>query len=167
MPMVIRDETDADHQLIREINEAAFGGSEEADLIEALRAEDAVLLSVVAQFGRRIIGHILFSRMWIETPTRTIDAVALAPVAVTPEFQRQGIGGKLIEHGLGVLRRRQERIVIVVGHPAYYPRFGFSAQQARTLENPFPPDVFMSLELVPGALNGVYGRVRYAKAFGL
>jgi putative acetyltransferase len=165
--VIIRAETAADHSMIRQVNEAAFGGAEEADLIEALRTEGVVLVSVVAESDRGVVGHILFSRMSIETPTGMVAAVALAPVAVLPPYQRQGIGGKLIRYGLDAMHGLGERIVIVVGHPGYYPRFGFSTERARFLENPFPPDVFMALELTPGALDGIHGRVRYPRAFGL
>ncbi len=165
--VIIRAETATDHSMIREVNEAAFGRVDEADLIEALRRERVVLLSVVAEFDRRIVGHVLFCRMSIETPTGAVAAVALAPMAVLPRYQRRGIGGRLIRYGLDRLRGLGERAVIVVGHPGYYPRFGFSTEQARSLENPFPPDTFMALELSPGALARIRGRVRYPHAFGL
>ncbi len=164
---MIRAETATDHSSIRHVNEAAFGGAEEADLVEALRTEGVVLLSLVAEVDDRIVGHILFSRMSIETPAGAVAVVALAPVAVLPQYQRQGIGGNLIRHGLDALRGMGERIVIVVGHPAYYPRFGFSTGLARSLEHPFPLDVFMALDLTPGALDGIHGQVRYPVAFGL
>ena len=153
--------------MIRQVNEAAFGCADEADLIEALRIERAVLLSAVAESDGQIVGHILFSRMSIDTPTGAIAAAALAPMAVVPHDQRRGIGGRLIRYGLDAMRGLGERIVIVVGHPAYYPRFGFSTEQARSLEHPFPPDVFMALELSPGALDRIRGRVRYPPPFGL
>jgi putative acetyltransferase len=105
--------------------------------------------------------------MWIETAHGSVSAVALAPLAVLPEFQRQGIGGLLVERGLGVLRERGEGIAIVLGHPHYYGRFGFSCEGARELESPFPPDAFMAMELRAGALDGVRGAVRYAASFGL
>jgi len=165
--LIIRVETVRDYSMIRLVNEAAFGGADEAALVESLRTERAVLLSVVAELDRKIVGHILFSRISIETPTGVIAAVALAPMAVLPRYQRRGIGGRMIQYGLDTLRSLGERIVIVVGHPEYYPRFGFSAAQAGSLESPFPPDTFMTLELSPGALDRVRGRVRYPHAFGL
>jgi putative acetyltransferase len=165
--VIIRAEAVPDHSMIRQVNEAAFGCADEADLVEALRTEGVVMLSVVAELDRRIVGHILFSRMSIETPTEMVAAVALAPMAVLPRYQRQGIGGRLIRYGLDALRGLGERIVIVVGHPSYYPRFGFSAERARSLEGPFPPDAFMALELSPGALDRIRGRVRYPRSFGL
>ncbi len=149
------------------MNEAAFARSDEADLIDGLRAEGAVLLSFVAELDGQIAGHILFSRMTVETPQGPLAAVALAPMAVLPDHQRRGIGSRLIRRGLDELRGRGERIVIVLGHQRYYPRFGFSPEKARYLASPFPPDAFMALELVDGALGGVHGTVRYPSAFGL
>jgi putative acetyltransferase len=152
---------------VHSANAAAFGRSDEADLVDGLRTERAVLLSLVAELDNRIVAHILFSRMWIETVRQSIAAVALAPIAVLPTYQRQGIGGRLIRQGLDLLRREGEHIVIVVGHPEYYPRFGFSTQKAHSLESPFPPEAFMAIELSLGALDRVHGKVRYPAAFGL
>ncbi len=163
----VRQEQSGDASAVRAVNEAAFGRPDEADLIEGLRAESVVLLSLVAEHGERLVGHILFSRMWIDTPGGAIDAVSLAPMAVLPEFRRCGVGGRLIRAGLDLLRERGERIVIVLGHPGYYPRFGFTTELARSLESPFPAEAFMALELKPGALDAVQGTVRYASAFGL
>ena len=152
---------------IRAINQAAFGGSDEADLVDKLREGHHALISLGAEIEANIAGHIMFSRMWINTPAGLASAVALAPVAVLPEHQRKGIGSLLIRRGLELLRDRSERIVIVVGHPDYYPRFGFSADKAKALESPFPPEVFMAMELTAGALDGIRGRVVYPPAFGI
>jgi putative acetyltransferase len=152
---------------IRAVNAAAFGGFDEADLVDKLRTDAHALISLVAVLERSIVGHIMFSRMWIRTLSGLISAVALAPVAVLPEHQRKGIGGLLIQHGLELLRGRGERIVVVVGHPGYYPRFGFSPDKAKLLESPFPPDAFMAMELSPGALDGIRGPVMYPPAFGV
>jgi putative acetyltransferase len=165
--VIVRPEVPSDCTHIREVNIAAFGGTEEAEIVEVLRSEHAVLLSLVAVMDGVIVGHILFSRMSIETPRGSIAAVALAPLAVLPAQQRRGIGGRLITQGLGTLRTMGEGIVLVVGHAEYYPRFGFSTTLAQALESPFPVDVFMALELSPGALDGVHGRVKYPAAFGL
>src|SRR5688500_12949132 len=146
---------------IREVNEAAFGGSDEADLVDNIRVGEHQLLSLVAEVERRVVGHLLFSRMWVESLSDTTEAVALAPVAVLPDHQRKGIGSSLIQEGLQLLRRKGERIVIVVGHSDYYPRFGFSSQLVEHIESPFPRDVFMAMELEPGALAGVKGTVKY------
>lgn len=165
--IVVRGENAEDYRAIRVVNEAAFGQVDEADLVDALRNEGVVLASFVAQLEDQIVGHILFSRMGIETGAGVVSAVALAPMAVLPEYQRQGIGGKLIRHGLAWMREQGEQIVLVVGHPDYYPRFGFSTNKARSLVSPFPGDAFMALELNSGALDGVSGEVRYPAAFGL
>jgi putative acetyltransferase len=165
--VIIRPEATADYDAIRQVNEAAFNGSEEAALVEALRRERVVLLSLVTELDGRIVGHVLFSRMSIETAAGAVAAAALAPMAVLPEYQRRGIGGRLIRSGLDGLRANGERIVIVVGHPEYYPRFGFSSGLAGSLESPFPAEAFMAYEVIPGALDRVRGRVKYPKAFGL
>ena len=164
---LIRDEQPADLDPIRAVNQAAFGRAGEADLIDHLRSEGATLLSLVAEQNGQLVGHILFSRMTIETPLGSIAAVSLAPMAVLPERQGQQIGSELVRRGLAELRARGERIVIVLGHEHYYPRFGFSSEMARSLQSPFPPDAFMALELVEGALAGIRGVVRYPAAFGL
>jgi putative acetyltransferase len=154
------------------VNEAAFGSPDEADLIENLRAEGVVLLSLVAELEDRIVGHILFSRMMIDTAQAAVPAVSLAPMAVLPEHQGHQIGSQLVRDGLVELRKLGERIVIVLGHQHYYPRFGFSAEAARHLSSPFPPEAYMALELQEGALagialSGIKGAVRYPAAFGL
>lgn len=162
-PVAIRPEAAADQAAIHAVVEAAFAQPDEADLVDRLRPTGAVLLSLVAEIESAIAGHILFTRMHVgEFP-----AVALAPVAVAPARQRQGIGDALIRRGLDILRAAGERIVVVVGHAEYYPRFGFSTALAARIESPFPRDVFMALELVPGALDGVGGEVRYAAPFGV
>jgi putative acetyltransferase len=165
--VTVRGESPEDRAAIRLVNEAAFDRRYEADLVDVLRNQGVVLASFVAEAGKRVVGHILFSRMWVETSGKAVPAVALAPMAVLPEEQDRGIGGKLIRHGLDWLRGAGEEIVIVIGHPAYYPRFGFSADKARSLASPFPPEAFMALELRPGALDGVQGKVMYPDAFGL
>ena len=152
---------------IRAIIAAAFGRSDEADLVDKLRADEHALISLVALLDGGIVGHIMFSRMWINTPSGLVSAVALAPLAVLPEHQRKGIGGLLIRHGLDLLRGRGERIVIVVGDPDYYPRFGFSPDKAKLLESPFPAEAFMAMELSAGALDEMQGRVVYPQAFGI
>jgi len=152
---------------ISAINQAAFGGPEEAELVDKLRAEKQALISLVAEVDRAIVGHIMFSRMWINTSSGLISAVALAPMAVLPAHQRKGVGSLLVRRGLELLRGRGEAIVIVVGHPGYYPRFGFSTALAQSLESPFPREAFMALELCAGALDGIQGSVVYPQAFGI
>jgi putative acetyltransferase len=165
--VIVRGEFPEDRAAIRFVNEETFGRRDEADLVDGLRNQGVVLASFVAEVEKRVVGHILFSRMSIETTGEPVSAVALAPVAVLPEQQGQGIGGKLIRHGLDWLRAQGEQVVIVLGHPKYYPRFGFSTDKASSLASPFPPEAFMAIELSAGALDGVHGKVRYPDAFGL
>lgn len=157
-----------DREPVRAVVCAAFAQNEEADLVDALYAEGAVLASLVGLADGRCAGHILFSRMWIDQASgESIPVVSLAPLAVAPEFQNQGIGSVLTRAGIEACASLGERVMLVLGHRDYYPRFGFSAGLARALEHPFDADHFMALELVPGALDGVRGKVRYAKAFGI
>ncbi len=165
--MILREEIARDRDSIRRVHEAAFSGADEARLVDELREEGAFLCSMVAEIDGAVAGHILFTRMWIDCEGGAIPAVALAPMSVVPEYQRRGIGGQLIRAGLGRLRNLRERIVLVLGHEHYYPRFGFSAEKARNIASPFPPEAFMALELAPGAIDDVVGRVSYARAFGL
>ena len=163
----IRNEQSQDRGDVRKVNESAFERPDEADLIDRLREEGVVLVSLVAEVDSGIVGHILFSRMSIETERGDLPAVSLAPMAVAPRYQGRGVGIRLIRQGLAELRARGERIVIVLGHKHYYPRFGFSSEKARYLSSPFPPDAFMALELSEGALKDIRGAVRYPVAFGL
>jgi putative acetyltransferase len=166
--VTIREETPADAVPIAVLNRVAFGGPYEAEVVDALRAASLVIASLVAEEAGAILGHIMFSRLPVETEAGTaIPAVALGPMAVHPERQRQGIGTALINAGLDACRARGESLVIVLGHPTYYPRFGFSAAlAARTLRAPFSGEAFMALELKPGILDGVCGTVHYPRAWG-
>ena len=153
----------ADDSAIRRLNDDAFGGPSESRLIEDLRAA----VELVAVENGDIVGHILFSVLATTIDRQAVPALALAPMAVRPDRQRQGIGSVLVHAGLRLARERDWRAVIVLGHKEYYPRFGFSAALARPLEAPFSGDAFMALELEPGALRGEKGRVTYPPAFGV
>lgn len=165
--VVIREETPADHAAVRVVNRLAFGENDEANLVDALRAGGYTRLSLVAEQDGAVVGHLLFSRLPIETASGTVEALSLSPVAVLPGRQRQGIGSQLIRSGLAMCRERGHRIVVVLGHAEYYSRFGFSADLAERLRSPFPGPHFMALELVPGTLDGVEGEVRYPPPFGV
>ena len=166
MEILIRPEATADQDAIRHVNRLAFGQDEEARLVDALRDGGYVRVSLVAERAGRIVGHILFSDLPIITEAGTVPALALAPMAVLPELQRQGIGSALVQRGLEACRQQGHRVVVVLGHSHFYPRFGFSPKLAAHLESPFSgSDSFMALELVPGALDGIAGRVQYPPPF--
>lgn len=160
--MTVRTETPADVHAIHEVNRLAFGQDAEADLVDGLRAGGFVRLSLVAEVEGQSVGHILFSRLPIITEIGVVEALSLAPMAVLPTHQRRGIGTKLAEEGLRLCREAGHRIVLVLGHPGFYPRFGFSAALAEPLISPFGGgEAWMAVELVPGALAGVVGRVEW------
>ena len=161
----IREETADDHAGIREINHLAFGQDDEGRLVDALREGAFARVSLVAEVDGQIVGHILFSDLPIVTPEETLPALSLAPMAVIPSHQRRGIGSMLVREGLRACRDAGHQIVIVLGHPEFYPRFGFSAKLAERLKSPFSGPAFMVLELVPGALVGIEGEVRYPPPF--
>lgn len=166
--MNIRPEVTSDHEAIRHVNRLAFGRDDEARLVDALRDGGFFRLSLVAERGGQIVGHILFSDLPILAEANTLPALALAPMAVWPEFQNQGVGSALVRRGLDECRQQGHKIAIVLGHRHFYPRFGFSPKLAARLESPFAGnDAFMALELIPGALEGVVGRVQYPPPFGV
>jgi putative acetyltransferase len=161
---MIRDATPSDYPAIRALVRHAFGQTDEADLVEQLRADGDALLELVAANDIALQGHILYSPLKIERDGETIDAAALAPVSVLPAFQRSGLGKALIRAGNVRCAELGLAAIVVLGHPTYYPQFGFSATAAESLEAPFSGPPFMALALRPGALTG---RVRYAAAFGV
>ena len=160
----VRPEDDADFGAIRAVNREAFGTVAEADLVDALRANGDAALSLVAENDSGVVGHILFSHLPIRTSARDVAALALAPMSVLPRWQRRGVGSVLVRTGLDRCREAGFEAVVVLGHPTYYPRFGFSTRLAAPLEAPFSGPAFMALDLVPGALTGG-GVVRYPGAF--
>lgn len=165
--MTIRPEDSADHEAIRHVNRLAFGQDDEARLVDSLWNGSYVRVSLVAERAGQVVGNILFSDLSIITEDGTVPALALAPMAVLPEFQNQGIGSALVTRGLEACRQQGHRVVVVLGHAHFYPQFGFSTKLAAKLESPFSgSDSFMALELVPGALDGVVGRVQYPPPFG-
>jgi putative acetyltransferase len=167
--VIIRPEQPEDIEAIREVNVLAFGREQEARLIETIRetADFVPAVSLVALRDGTIVGHALFSRVAVELAAGTVTALSLGPIAVRPEHQRQGVGAALIRHGLAEGRRLRYPFVVVIGHPAYYPRFGFVPARSRGLEvkYPVPNDVFMVAELAPGALDRSRGLVHYPSAF--
>jgi putative acetyltransferase len=168
MTLSIRPECPADYEAIHWVNSHAFGQDDEAVLVDALRADGHARLSLVAEVDGAVVGHVLFSELPILTDRGIVPTLALAPVAVRPDKQKRGIGSALIRAGLAAARADGHRIVVVLGHAEYYPRFGFSAKLAEALSSPFSGrDSWMALELVPGALEGVVGTAQYAPPFGI
>jgi putative acetyltransferase len=170
MNVIIREETEADFSDVYELNKAAFGQDMEARLVELLRNGHAFIakLSLVATLGDKVVGHILFTKIKIRNDHGIeYDSLALAPMAVKPGLQRQGVGGQLINYGLAKARELGYKSVIVVGHEHYYPRFGFVPAEKWNIKPPFdvPSNVFMGIELVKDGLKGVAGTVEYAKEF--
>jgi putative acetyltransferase len=163
----VRFERPGDEAGIRETNELAFGAPLEARLVETLRGTPDYL-SLVATIDDCVVGHILFTPVTIEPPVDCRIA-GLAPMAVRPDHQRSGIGGQLIRAGLEQCRRNGYKAVVVLGHPEYYPRFGFAPAHSfgLTCEFPSPPEAFMAIELEAGALSGMNGLVRYLPQFAL
>ena len=165
----IRPEREEDYAAIGEINRVAFGRENEARLVQNLRRSPNFIpeLSLVAVKDGSVVGHILFSPIAIQLGDGNLPALALAPLAVRPEYQNQGIGSQLLRHGLKQCRDFGHKVIVVVGHPEYYPRFGFSSARAKGLDAlfPVPDEAFMALELVPGDLNGVSGMVIYPEEF--
>jgi putative acetyltransferase len=162
---IIRAEQLHDAAAVRAVNRAAFAGDAEADLVARLHADGDVLLSLIAVVGGDVVGHILFSRLPIATAGGVIPAAALAPLAVLPAHQRQGIGAALVRNGLIRCRERGVPAVVVLGEPAYYERFGFRANAARGLQTPWPGPHLMALELLPVGLGDGQGLARYPAAF--
>lgn len=165
--IMIREREPADDQAIRRLNDMVFGGPFEGRLIEELREAFIDAVELVAVEDGAIVGHILFSALTTIVDDDAVPTLSLAPMCVRPDRQRSGIGSALVETGLDLARDREWQAVVVLGHPEYYPRFGFSAELASTLDSPFDGDSFMALELVPGALDGDDGLVVYPAAFGL
>jgi len=165
--VVVRREEPRDIPAVRYVNERAFGRPAEANLVDALRGRQKVTLSLVAVQDDQVLGHILFSPITIEAGEKVFHAVGLAPMAVLPERQRQGIGSLLVRIGLAECRKAGYECVVVLGHPEYYPRFGFvpASKYGMTCEYDVPDEVFMAIELREGALLGRAGTAKYQPEF--
>lgn len=164
----VRPETFTDHEAVYHVNQQAFGRTDEADLVEQLRQDAHPHLSLVAEAGDTVIGHIFFSPVEIQSPECLVSMMGLGPMAVLPERQQEGIGAQLVQEGLETCRRQGVEAVVVLGHPNYYPRFGFRPAVEFGLRTVYdvPDEAFMAMEFSEGALQEVEGTVRYHPSFG-
>jgi putative acetyltransferase len=163
----VREEQPTDHATIAALHRAAFGGDYEATLVDALRRDGLVLAGLVAVEADKVVGHIMLSALRLAIDGLDVSCASLAPLAVAPGFQRRGHGSLLVKEGIRAVRARGCDAMIVLGHPDYYRRFGFSADLTRHLTAPFGGPDFMGLELSPGVLAGRRGSVTYPAAFGV
>ena len=165
--MIIRLEKPEDQIGIRHINTEAFDTDAEANLIDALRKSGIPLISLVAEQNGELVGHILFSPVTLEADNCSISIAGLAPMAVAPAFQKREIGSMLVEEGLEHCKKAGYAAVVVLGHPDYYPRFGFVPSVNYGIKSEFdvPAEVFMAKELRKGALADCNGIVKYHKVF--
>ena len=157
----IRPERADDAPQVRAVLDAAFGGSVESGVVDQLRADGDLILALVAEAAGGIAGYVAVPRLDLDLGVRTVPVVGLAPVGVAPGCQRQGIGTALIREGLARLRDRGERLVFVLGDPAYYGRFGFKVMDRFVSRYAGP--YFQTLALAPDAPTA--GKVSYPRAF--
>ncbi len=158
--MIIRAEENEDFQGISDLTELAFEQPDEARLVEKLRGNGDVVLSLIAIEGDTVVGHVLFSKL--KSPARSL---ALAPVSVLPDEQNKSIGSKLIIEGLKRLKKDDWSAVFLLGDPDYYQRFGFSVEEALRFETPYPKEYFMALALKEDALKNLNTEVTYSQPF--
>jgi len=166
--LTVRPETIEDIPWVRILNECAFGQAVEADIIDKLRQACPEALSFVAEDEGRVVGHILLTPAAIESDMKVVQGMALAPMAVLPGRQREGIGSRLVRHGLKVLQDRSCPFVIVLGHPEYYPRFGFEIASKHGITCQWegvPDEAFMILLFDEIAMEGIAGMARYRDEF--
>jgi len=164
---IIREESPNDRAAVREVNIRAFGQTVEADLVDALRENSAGLLSLVAVKDGQVVAHILFSPATIGADDNIVEGMGLAPMAVLPDYQQQGIGSELVRAGIARLASTACPFVIVLGHPHYYPRFGFEPASRRGIRSEWevPDEAFMILVLDDERMREISGVARYRPEF--
>lgn len=167
MQVTVREERPEDRTAIHHLNREAFGQDAEADLVDRLRASGKATLSLVAEQDGLVVGHILFSPVTIESAAGDVTIQGLAPMAVLPSHHKQGIGSLLVERAVAMLRASGHRGVVVLGHPEYYPRFGFVPASTFGIRSEYnaPDEAFMALELVPGGLKDCAGLTKFQPEF--
>jgi putative acetyltransferase len=159
----IRPEQPGDIPAIRDVNRCAFGRDEESKIVDALRANGAAVLSLVAAADGRVVGHIMYSPLLVGG----VQGAALGPMAVLPKHQHRGISSSLVEAGTRHLRHDGCPFIAVLGHATFYPRFGFrpASTYGITCEWDVPDDVFMVLVLDEAKMSGVIGMAHYRTEF--
>lgn len=165
--MLIRPEQPGDVDAIHRLNEEVFGQPGEAILVDALRENGALSYSIVAVENEAIVGHLALSPVTITDKNLSHDAIGLGPMAVKPDHQNQGIGSKLIRYWLDKFDVEKYNLVVVLGHPNFYSKFGFAPSKVFNIrwEQDVPDEVFMVKELKQGALSAINGIVKYHPAF--
>jgi putative acetyltransferase len=164
--IVIRPENADDADAVRAVHRAGFPTDAEARLVDRLRANGQARVSLVAEMDGGVVGHILFTPVSLAAPAGCSPGLGLAPLAVLPGRQRCGVGSVLVREGLTACRQTECAFVVVLGHPAYYPRFGFRRASEVGLANEYGADAaFMVLELQPGSLPAAGGLVQYGPEF--
>lgn len=158
--MIVRAARPGDAGAIRAVIDAAFDGNDEANLVTALRDSGDAAMEIVAETDKILIGHVMLSRL--ASPG---NCLALAPLAVAPDFQRRGVGEALMNHAIESARESGARAIFLLGAPAYYARFGFSVAAAAKFDTIYPKEHMMALELAPGALATLDGAIDYAVPF--
>jgi len=166
MPL-IREERPEDAEAVHALLVAAFGREAEARLVERLRASGKLICALVAEENGRVLGHMALSQIAVKNGGGEIPALALAPLAVIPAFQRLGIGSALVSAGLARCRELGHARVVVLGGPDFYARFGFAPAAEFGIRHPgaVPSESFMALALVPGGLDGCAGEMLYSTEF--
>ena len=166
MPL-IRAEQPSDFDTVNALLRTSFGREAEARLVHRLRASEKITSALIAEEKARILGHVVFSKIVVDGEGGELGALALAPLAVEPAFQRLGIGSALVSAGLERCRLNRHPRVLVLGDPVYYARFGFVPAAKFGLKCPFPApaEAFMAIELAPGAFAKTSGSVRYGHEF--
>jgi len=165
--MTIRPETQEDLALIHHVNQEAFARNHEADVVDRLREQGALIISLVAVQDSAVLGHIAFSPIDIASERSSFKGLALGPLAVLPSHQNKGTGSQLVRPGLEECRRLGHKVIVLVGHLDYYPRFGFVPARAKGLECEFqvPDEAWMVLEIGEDALAIRQGKVSFHPEF--
>ena len=165
--MKIREEKTTDIEQIWKVNSEAFEGNTEANLVNTLRSSGCEYVSLVAEMDGEIVGHVIFTPVELTGDEKTLRMMGLGPMAVLSQYQNQGIGSELVKKGIERCKTTGIDAIVVLGHPGYYPKFGFvpSSNYGIKSEYEVPDEVFMIMELKSGSLNGHEGIVVYQDAF--